>query len=266
MQPEPIYQAHNLTPAYKLRYSWTAFPTRGTQFPPQPPGDALDALASAWKKDGLRPLEHRWEPDTVQITFSATPQVSPTFLASRAKGRLQHTMRQAGTPVQFARNFSVRTLGDNTRATVEQYVNQQVNRSDLADPRYREKLRKCAWQDPHVNLEQPQATSSARYWYNLHIVLVVADRYRMDADSTAPKLRDTCRGVAQKHGYLLSSVSVMPDHLHMALGGNTAHGPEEIVLHFQNNTAWALGQRRFWEYNYYAGTVGEYTMVAVRSR
>jgi hypothetical protein len=36
--------------------------------------------------------------------------------------------------------------------------------------------------------------------------------------------------------------------------------PEEIALHFQNNTAWALGQRRFWKYNYDVGTFGEYDL------
>ena len=266
MLPEPIYRGHNLAPAYKLRYSWSAFPKRGAKLPDPPAGPALNELKESWKTDGLHHLEHHWTPDALQVTFSATPQISPTFLASRAKGRLQHAMRQAGTPLQFARNFAVRTLGDNTRETVERYVTEQVDRSDLADPRYRQQLKQSAWQDPHVNLQDPQSTASGRYWYNLHLVFVVADRYRMDAHSTAPKLRDTCMAVAKKHDYRISTISVMPDHLHMALGGNPAQPPEEIALHFQNNTAWAMGQRRFWEYNYYAGSVGEYTMAAVRSR
>ena len=86
----------------------------------------------------------------------------------------------------------------------------------------------------------------------------------MDADRFAPTVRDTCRAVAVKHNYGISTLSVMPDHLHIALRGSPGHSPEEIVLRFQNNTAWKLGQMRFWEHNYYAGTFGEYTMHAVR--
>ena len=76
---------------------------------------------------------------------------------------------------------------------------------------------------------------------------------------------ETCRAVARKHGYQLSAVSVMPDHIHMAVKGVPAKSPEKIVLEFQNNTVWKLGQTMIWKPNYYAGTVGEYTMQAVRS-
>jgi len=58
----------------------------------------------------------------------------------------------------------------------------------------------------------------------------------------------------------------MPDHLHALVRGNPEHSPAEIVLAFQNNTAWKLGQVRFWQDTYYAGTTGEYTMRAVRPR
>ncbi len=174
-------------------------------------------------------------------------------------------MRTRGQPVVFARNFSVRSLGDTTREVVENYVRDQVGRANLIDPGYREKLLRCTWQDPAVDLSKPWESNSGHYWYNLHVVLVSCERYRMDADKTAATLRDTCRAVGVKHGYAISTLAVMPDHLHIALRGNPAHSPEEIVLRFQNNTAWKLGQIRFWDHNYYAGTFGEYTMHAVHS-
>jgi len=93
---------------------------------------------------------------------------------------------------------------------------------------------------------------------------VTCDRYRIDAGRTARIISEVCRSVAAKKEYGLSAVSMMPDHLHLALQGVPEESPEEIALCFQNNLAWKLGQKRIWEANYYAGTTGEYTMQAVR--
>ena len=264
--PSPIYEAHNLCPSYLLRYSWTAFPAKGQRLPKTLPEGIMKNLAAAWESDGIRLLEHRWEDDRFQATFSTTPQVAPTFLAARAKGRLQHALRQAGLTMKFARNFSVRALGNNTRETVERYVREQFEGGDFADVNYCERLREVSWTNPQVDLRQALCTDSGRYWYVLHLVLVTSDRYRIDAGSTARVISEVCRAVAAKQQYGLSSVSMMPDHLHLALRGAPEHSPEEIALCFQNNLAWKLGQVRIWEPNYYAGTTGEYTMQAVRTR
>lgn len=55
----------------------------------------------------------------------------------------------------------------------------------------------------------------------------------------------------------------MPDHVHIALRGNVERSPQEIALAFQNGVAGHMGCR-IWEFNYYVGTFGEYTMDAVR--
>jgi REP element-mobilizing transposase RayT len=156
MTPVPLYSAHNLTPAYSLRYSWSGFPTRG------------------------------------------------------------------------------------------------------------ERLAPFTWSDPAVNLSGSRGTSSGRYWYHLHMVLVTDGRYRIGTQNTAPSICATCRAVARKHGYRISALSVMPDHLHVLMEGEPSKSPEEIVLGFQNNIAWKLGRNKIWDANYYVGTTGEYTMKAIR--
>jgi len=70
--------------------------------------------------------------------------------------------------------------------------------------------------------------------------------------------------IAKKKGYRLKSVSVMPDHLHAALGGDIDQSPEEITLAFLNNLAYLLGRNRFWRDGYYVGTFSEYDMCIVR--
>ncbi len=63
----------------------------------------------------------RIDPNTVSVK----PHVAPLFLVARLKGRLQHALREAGTPVDFSRKLSVRSLGDVVSAEVEQYIRNQ---------------------------------------------------------------------------------------------------------------------------------------------
>ena len=263
MRPTPTYTPPHVRPAYHLRFGWTGWVSNGA-FPPFPEGPHREALIDAWEREGVRLLEHHVDGDHLQATFSTQPQVAPAFLAARVKGRLQYAYREMGSPVVFRRKLAVRAIGDNTRDVVEQYVHRQLDRADLADPRYRENMRLHHQHDPTVRLDQPFETASGRYWYNLHLVCVTADRFRMGSGETPAMIRATCLQTVAKHGCALVELSVMADHIHLALKANPEKSPEELALGLMNNTAWRLGRVRFWEAGYYAGTFGEYTMRAVR--
>jgi hypothetical protein len=115
MSPQALYSAAMLRPAYQLRYGWTGWPSNG-MFSVTPIDRVLPHAAPEWEKDGLRVLESRLRPDQLQLTVSATPQISPITVAARLKGRLQHHARRAGSPIEFSRKVAVRSLGDPTRA------------------------------------------------------------------------------------------------------------------------------------------------------
>ena len=261
--PQPLYIAHNLHPAYELRYGWTGWPSEGS-FPSLPLGPFLRQLSENWKGDNLRLLEHAWASDGISLTFGATPETSPVRIAALAKGRLQHALRVEGKPVAFSRKVSLRSIGHGTRETIEAYVRTQLKRERLADPRFEEGLRKLSFCDPKVDLSCPSSTRSGRYWYNLHLVLVVAGRYRVAWGVGTGDIQDCYRRIARDNGHEISSLSFMPDHVHMALRGNVERSPQEIALAFQNGVAGHMGCR-IWEFSYYVGTFSEYTMEAVRS-
>jgi REP element-mobilizing transposase RayT len=216
--------------------------------------------------DGLRVLELVAKPEYLQITFSTTPNVAPTKLAARAKGRIQYHLRSRGQPIDFSRKLAVRSLGDTTRAAVEAYVRNQVRSEYLADERFREMLKEFSVSSSSVDLSRPYESKSGRYWYNLHLVLVADERYRTCERDILTKIRDTVGQICKKKGYLASAFAVMPDHLHLAIRGAIEQPPSEIALAFLNNLAHVLGGRRWWEAGYYAGTFGEYGMAAVRNR
>jgi REP element-mobilizing transposase RayT len=225
----------------------------------------LEEIKPLWEKDGLRLLEHRWFGERVQLAFSTRPDVAPVLLAARAKGRLQYALRHAMADFPgFSRKVALRSVGDNTRQEVEAYIGRQVSKEHFVDPRFEEFMKQFTVQ-AEADLSQPRESSHGRYWYNLHLVLVAAERYRVVDRNRLTILRDGCRQIARKKHYQIASESVMPDHIHLALRGNIEHSPREVALAFQNNLAYLLGQVRFWNESFYVGTFSEYDMGAIRS-
>jgi REP element-mobilizing transposase RayT len=265
VRPEPLYRPEHLRAAYQLRYGWSGWPSP-PPFSSNLLASVLSDLAPAWEKDGLRLLEASPAAEQLQLTLSTTPQVSPVMLAGRVKGRIQHHCRRRGTPIHFSRKLAIRSLGDATRAQVEAYVRNQVPKAALADEQFRKLLTAFTVVPPQVDLSQPTESRSGRYWYDLHLVLVVSGRYRIGEATTLAKIRDTVFRICAKNGYAASTVAVLPDHLHLAVRGAIRQSPEEIALSFLNNLAYVLGQRPWWEAGYYAGTFGEYGMAAVRPK
>jgi REP element-mobilizing transposase RayT len=262
MSLEPLYHAETVKSAYRLRYSWTGW----FRQPWRPCGgeSILPALDPLWEQDGLRRLEERWSDKQIQITFSAKPCVSPVLMAGRVKGRLQYALRGFHDFPGFTRKVSVRSVGENTRQDVEGYIAGQVERGPFADDRFRDFLREFTVVDPKANLAAPSESARGEYWYNLHVVLVTTERYRVADAGRLTAVRDGSFRIAAKKGHRLAAVSVMPDHLHLALGGNINDSPEKIALGFQNNLAYLLGQVRLWRDSFYAGTFSEYDMGAIR--
>jgi len=245
-----------------LHYDWTGWPTAGATLPAQSAAVARET-ASFWEKDGLRLLEPHATAEKVQILFSVTPQVSPTFFCMRVKGRLQHALRKSGAPVDFSRKVSFRSLGENTSEVVENYIRGQVGKGDFADPRFRETVRSFTVVADDVRLAEPSESNSGRYWYDLHLVLVVAGRFRITAPEQLGRIRDAALAAAVEGGHRIAALSVMPDHVHMALRGNIERSPEEIALAFQNGLARAAGCR-VWQDGFYVGTFSEYDLDVIR--
>jgi REP element-mobilizing transposase RayT len=256
------YTGVNVHIPHKLMLDWTGWLSGGAAFPPATPA-AIVATAPAWAGDGLRLDTFRIVGDLAQILFATTPGVSPTFLAARAKGRLQHALRTADAPVVFSRKVSVRSVGENTRADIEGYLARQVARGEFADPRFRERMARYTVVSDAVDLAAPTAVEHGRHWYNLHVVLVTADRFRFGADDILAGVRDAALAAAERGGHALKSVAVMPDHVHLALRGNVARSPREIGVEFQNALADVVGCRA-WQDEFYAGTFSEYDVTAIR--
>lgn len=254
----PLYTAASVRPVHNLRYDWTGWLRDGAVFP-SALAAAIHQCQAAWQSDGLT-LDH-WQAvrNRIQILFSADPSLSPALAAGRAKGRLQHALRQAGTPVFFSRRVGFRSLGGNTREIVAHYVAGQVGKSDYIDARFKTYLDQFTVADAHVGLAEPFCSGHGRYWYNLHVVIVVQDRrFPMTRHETFIRVRDASAAIARREGHELAEISVMPDHVHMALRGNIEQSPLDIGLVYLNGLARTVGNNRCWSEEFYVGTFSEY--------
>jgi REP element-mobilizing transposase RayT len=263
MPPQPIYTRDSIKAAYQLRYDWTGWPSSGT-LPFEPDEAFFGQLALHWEMDGIRLLERRWQSHQVHLFTSVKPSVSPQFFSARMKGRLQHALRKNDTFVKFSRKVSMRTVGDTKTAAVERYIENQAVNEDLADPEFRKFLERFTVINEGVDLELPAKTNSGRYWYNLHLVFVLRKKFWLTDAVQLGKLRDGCLRIAELKDHRISRLAVMPDHLHIALRGNTAVSPEDIALNFMNNLAFLLRQDGLWQPSYYVGGFAEYDMDAIR--
>jgi REP element-mobilizing transposase RayT len=261
--PNPIYTDQDLKPAFHLRYTWTGWPTSGTQFPPQPSAAFFEQLDDAWQSDALKRIATNWQTNKIQFTFSTVPAVSPSLFVARVKGRLQHALRAGGTSVKFSRKVAFRGIGENHSHEVKNYIQKQVDKERLVDPKFAEMLRRFTILDESVSLDEPSETNSGRYWYNLHVVLVVASRERIRSEDDFAELDRAAQATAHKHDHKLAARAWMPDHLHVALRGNIEESPGEIAMSLMNNTAYAMGQNAIWQRGFYTGTFSEYDVRAI---
>lgn len=199
------------------------------------------------------------------LLFSTTPQVSPVFLAARAKGRLQYALKTVSHErVRFSRKLAVRSIGSTTRDKVEAYISRQIRAEEFVDKRFSESLGEFTRTNSDIDLGIPSESTSGRYWYNLHLVLVIDSRFRFGSKRHFSLLLDATIESFKARGCAWSIISILPDHLHVAVRGNIQLSPETIAIGLQNDTAAAINQGMIWSHSYYVGTFGEYGMKAIR--
>jgi len=253
--PAPIYTPENCpNPAYQLDWSLTIFWR-------QPPGDSswLDELRQQAEPDQIRILQHEFrEPQVSQFLVSTRPAVAPVLVAQRVKGRLQHILRCPTKP--FQRNYGLRSIGSTRREKLEHYLQAQLGHHPLADPRVEERLRAYQIYNPDVDLSQPQETAHARYWHNLHIVIVNEERFRTTHHDHLATLRKMILSASAAKGHRISRAALLPDHIHLTLGCRLEESPEEVVLSYMNNLAFACGMKAIFRHSYFVGTFSEYDL------
>ena len=256
---KPIYTPANCKPAYQLRWSLALFCT--VELPQ--PTIWENKLAEALEPDGIRLLEAVQQSALLTFLLSTQPAVKPLEIVKLVKGRLQHVLRSAA-PKAFRRNFSLTSVGEARREVVESYVASQLGHHEMADERVQNRFKDFQFVFPEVNPSAEVFSSHGRYVYGLHLVLVHEARWREIRENQLAITRDMFFRAARQKNHRVSRLALLPDHLHATLGCNYDESPDEIVLGYMNNLAFAHGMQPIFCASYYVGTFGEYDMGAIR--
>ena len=262
MSSPDCYLADTTTAAYCLRWSWTGWPSLGSM--PSLTEDDWNALANALEQDGIRLLERKCQSEYWQATVSTKPSTDPSFIVARIKGRIDHRFRSRKIPFKFSRKVSLRAIGNNTTVDVQDYIHRQVDAAKFCSSDFAKELKQFTRVWREEDLQAPLEVSSGRYWYLLHLVLVVDGRHRVGDLGFLGDLFEACQEIALHRGYRLGGLSVMLDHLHLFLRGVVAESPEAIAIGYMNESCRRLGVLGLWRPSYYVGTTGVYNMNAVR--
>lgn len=255
----PIYTMENVAFAFQLRWAMTMF-TDGDR-------STLDSLTSVevgLESDGIRVLFKRYaEPKILQMTLSTLPHVSPRWIAQRVKGRLWHAL-SSSSEFSLTKKYALRSYGTQERARIESYVAGQAAHHPMATDRATNLFKDVNFIDESANLQQPIRLDESLVWFNLHIVIVHADRWRNVNPLLVGNSLKMVRSVCQKYGWRLSRCGIVADHLHLGLGANVSDSPQDVVLKLMNNLAYVHGMKPVYQFSAYVATFGEYDQRALR--
>ena len=262
---DPIYTSDNTKCIHSLHYSWDGWLNEETHFPDFTPS-VINTCIPLWEKDGFYLIKQSVKADMIQCCFSALPDISPVKFTQRIKGRLDHAFRKTETPIQFSRKLGFRCLGENIRQTVNNYVKKQVQKSDYVDSQYKDFLTDFTQFESQTDLSEPIVNVRSRYWYNIHLVIVAADRrFPVTKKENFETIKQYIPKIANKKKCIIAHFAIMPDHIHISLKGNPEISPYDIGLNFMNNLSYVLGYRKCWNEEFYVGTFSEYSMDKLRT-
>jgi REP element-mobilizing transposase RayT len=256
---KPIYTPQNVAFAYQLRWAMTLF-TVGIR----PPLESIAPVTQALETDGIRVLSQRYfEPSMLQLTLSTLPHVSPGTIVQRVKGRLWYALQSYGT-IAIEKHYALRSYGTQERSVIEAYIASQATHHPMATDRANDLFTTVNWADPAIHLDEPIAIKESLLWFNLHIVIVHAERWRNVNKSTVHNVQKMIRSVCKKYGWRLSRCGIVADHLHLSLGASFADTVQDVVLKLMNNLAFVHSMKPVYQFSAYVATFGEYDQRALR--
>lgn len=265
-KPQPLYPAEKTQCISTITYSWSGRTKDNTNFPSTTP-EIIEQCRDHWEQSGINLLTSKQRENTILAAFEVTPEISPVDFCRKIKGLLSRQFRVNGVNVNFSRSVSFRSLGHNTTEIVNQYVKNQILKEDLADENFREQLKKYTLWDCQRDLSWASSTHYGLYWYNLHLVIVVAARnIRIAEYETFDKIKSVLPRIADKNGCEIAHFAVVPDHIHISLAGNPKMTPFEIGLSFLNNLAYSMKVGKCWREDFYVGTFSEYDLEALKNK
>lgn len=257
---KPIYSLDNTTPAFQLNWSVSLFGR--VPFPRS--CEWLEQLRTASEADGVRILEfHGRQSNVGQFFVSTRPRLSPSEIVRSLKGRWQYLIRSQ-QPKAFRRNYFIGSVGEANCRVLDGYIARQTSKHRMADPDVQGRLQSLQFHDASVDLGQVVTSNYGQFVYGLQVVVETEAGWNEIRPSVLAGSRGMIIRAAAKHGWRLSRIGLLSNHIHVLLGAGVTESPADVALSLMNNLAYAHGMKPAFRFSYYVGTFGPYDRNAVR--
>jgi REP element-mobilizing transposase RayT len=256
----PIYTTDNTKAAYQLNWSVALF---GRQDLPATI-HWIDRLREATEPDDVRILEHHSvKPNVIQFLVSTKPAIAPSQIVRSLKGRLQYLLRDTA-PKLFRRNYSIRSVGAAKSGTLDRYVDRQTEKHPMADSNVQARLKALQFHDGAVDLDQIQTGTYGQYVNNVQVVLEMDGGWHEARKEVLVRIRNIIVSCAKNHGWKLSRIGLLSNHLHILIGSDVKETPAGVAMALMNNVAYVYEMKPVLKFSYYTGTFGRFDRAAVR--
>ena len=109
---------------------------------------------------------------------------------------------------------------------------------------------------------QLKSTRHARYLCNYHFVFI--PKYRSILDRYRDDLEEIFYQIAEKWGFEILALEIMPDHVHLFISAPPKYAPAQIIKIFKGASSRELGKRypeckessELWTRSYFVATAG----------
>jgi REP element-mobilizing transposase RayT len=259
MNAQPLYTLTNTTAAYQLNWSLSVF---GKDSLPAPQ-ICIELLREAVARDHLKILDFRLcAPNVAQFFISSQPSTNPSQIIRSIKGRWQYISRPT-YPIEFRRNYRITAVGTSNTHVLDAYVRKQPKRHPMADDQVQSLFESIQFHDEYVDLDRVMRSSHGEYRYGLHVVIESEDDWHEVRIDVLRGFRDAIIESCAEHGWRLSRIGLLANHVHILVGPCVDDPPADVALSFQNAMASTQGMKPIFRFSFFVGTFGEYDRGAI---
>jgi REP element-mobilizing transposase RayT len=269
MHLEPLT---TLSWAWQLHYYLCFRTRRRRHLFPEREDLLLAALSDICQRHDYHLLQAKVYPDHLRCLLSLRPTQTISTVVQTIKA---NTSRECGAalsqaPPLWERGYLARSVGRVRVATVKQYLDMQAEHHG-----YDLRLRPPVFR---YRAEQPVGLTAAHASFELNHHLVFATRRRMGVfdSGIGETLSEYWLRVANKRGFAIDRISIVPDHIHLLVRIVPKMSIEECALSLLNNGQYFVGKlaphvlvqaglEGLWQPSAYAGTTGQVTTALMKT-
>ena len=265
----PTHRLETLTAAYQLRhhFGWYAFQRDSLFAPEEIQSTIRRTISEVATRYGYHVLVLELEPNAIRCLMSLVPANCPSEVTRVIKGNLSSQLRHLVPGKVWSRGWFVRSNGNVCRETVEGYVAKQREHHREIPTRVKSQFCVKSYSS-HLDQDIIRTGQHAAFQNSYHFVFCVCGRRELVDAVVGNELQKYWLQFMSQAGWSCSELSILRDHVHLAVSLPLDVSPEAVAFRMLNNAEYWFAKRwnaelesanveSLFQSSYYVGTYGE---------